>query len=168
MTKYKIDSMWEVRRLLWNEMVDSGIIDVDDYYSDNISETIIPIIPIQQQPEFDQFLNGKKHVVYDKISQSYSSDWWICDEKILFTIYATSVDEVNIMRNLIIDVFRRMDDSARDLNEASNTDKIKFFNALVLDISPTGPSEELQGFYATDVVLEIKYARITDESGRYA
>jgi hypothetical protein len=35
-------------------------------------------------------------------------------------------------------------------------------------MSPTAPSEELQGFLAADVILEIKYSRITDSSGRFA
>lgn len=168
MTNYKIDAMYEVRRLLWDELINNNVINQEDYYSDNIGDYIVPIIPVQQQPEFDQFLNGKKHIVYDKIAQSYGTDWWICDEKLLFTLYATDDRDLVEMRNLVIDVFRRMDDSARDLNEAKSTQLIKFFNSLVMDISPIGPSEELKGFYSTDVVLEIKYARITDDSGRFA
>jgi hypothetical protein len=67
------------------------------------------------------------------------------------------------------DQFRRMDESARDVNKWTGlSDKFKFHSIFVADISPTTPSEELQGFFSTDVILEIKYSRITDAVGRFA
>ena len=167
MTKYDIDAMYEVRRHLWNELKDSELFDPQDYYSDNINMEIVPIIPVQQQPELNHFLSGKKHIVYDKIGLSYEENWMICCEKLLFTVYATDVSEINSIRNLILDVFRRMDDSARDLNQSVSTPKLKFFNAMVVEISPTEASQELQGFMSADIVLEVKYARMTDGQGRF-
>jgi hypothetical protein len=67
------------------------------------------------------------------------------------------------------DEFRRMDDSARDINKWSNlSDKFKFHSLFIADISPIKPSEEIQGFLASDVILEVKYSRITDNNGRFA
>jgi hypothetical protein len=61
-----------------------------------------------------------------------------------------------------------MDDSARDVNKWTGlSDKFKFFNIFIADISPTSPSEELQGFYSADVILETKYSRILDSAGRF-
>jgi hypothetical protein len=61
-----------------------------------------------------------------------------------------------------------MDESARDINYWSGlSDKFKFHSIFVADISPTAPSEELQGFFSTDVILEIKYSRILDGQGRF-
>lgn len=165
---YKLDAMFEIRKFLWSELVDAGIFDPDDYYSDNLSETLIPIIPTQQSPELNQFLSGKKHIVYDKIGMSYEDNWLICCEQILFTVYSTDVLEINEIRNFMTDLFRRMDDSARDVNkDDSLSDKFKFHSILIADISPTEPSEEIQGFLSTDVILEVKYSRITDNSGRF-
>jgi hypothetical protein len=48
------------------------------------------------------------------------------------------------------------------------SDKFKFHSIQVADISATAPSEEIQGFYAADVVLEVKYSRILDGNGRFA
>jgi hypothetical protein len=112
-------------------------------------------------------LSGKKHIVYDKIGLSYEENWMICCEQMIFTIYATNFSEVNEIRNLMVDVFRRMDDSANDLNASKSTPKIKFFNTMVVEISPTEPSQELQGFLSADVILEVKYARSTDGRGRF-
>jgi hypothetical protein len=62
-----------------------------------------------------------------------------------------------------------MDDSARDVNYWDKlSNKFKFHSIFIADISPTAPSEELQGFFAADVILEVKYSRITDNNGRFA
>jgi len=165
---YKIDSAVELRKFLWDQLISYSIFEENEYYSDNIGQTIIPIIPIQQQPELSQFLSGKKHIIYDKISMAYDSNWLICNEQILFTIYSTSVDDINEIRNFMVDSFRRMDESAKDINKSVRlSDKIKFHTIYIADISPTAPSEELQGFLSADVTIDIKYSRITDAVGRF-
>ena len=166
---YKLDAMLELRKYLWKELYTRDIFDENDYWSDNLNENIIPIIPVQQAPELNQFLSGKKHIVYDKIGMSYEDNWLICCEQLLFTIYSTDFAEINKIRNYMLDQFRRMDESARDLNYWEDvSDKVKFHSIFVADISPTSPSEELQGFLAGDVILEVKYSRITDRNGRFA
>jgi len=165
---YKLDAMNEIRKYLWSQMVTIDIFNESDYYSDGLMDTIIPIIPVQQSPELNQFLSGKKHIVYDKIGLSYEENWMICCEQVLFTIYATDISEINEIRNFMTDLFRRMDDSARDVNKWSGvSDQFKFFSIFLADISPVSPSDELQGFLSADVVLEIKYARMLDSSGRF-
>lgn len=169
MVNYRLDAMFEIRKYLWEKLRDANIFDPDDYYSDNLNETIVPILPIQQAPEMNQFLSGKKHMVYDKIGMSYENNWLICCEQILFTIYSTDILDIVEIRNFLTDEFRRMDDSARDVNRwDSLSDKFKFHSIFIADMSPTAPSEELQGFLAADVILEIKYSRMTDSSGRFA
>ena len=165
---YKDDMMFDIRRYLWAELVDSNIFDTQDYYSDNIAQEIIPIIPVQQAPELNQFLNGKKHIVYDKIGMSFEDNWAISCEQILFTIYSTDVSEINEIRSIMADLFRRMDESARDINNANGfSSNFKFYSIFIADISKTEPSQELQGFLSTDVVLEIKYSRMADSEGRF-
>lgn len=165
---FKLDAMLEIRKFLWSELVEAGIFDPDEYYSDNIGTPIVPVIPVQQSPEMNQFLSGKKHIIYDKIGLSYEDNWLICCEQILFTVYSTDVSEINEIRNFMTDLFRRMDDSAKDVNRfESLNNKFKFHSIFIADISPTEPSEELQGFLSTDIILEVKYSRITDSVGRF-
>jgi hypothetical protein len=169
MTDYKADVMLDLRKYLWSQLKSNNIFTATDYYSDNIGQEIVPIIPVQQSPEMNQFLSGKKHIVYDKIGLSYEDNWAICCEQILFTIYSTDVSEINEIRNLMTDLFRRMDDSARDTTLYSgSSSKFKFYSIFVADISPTSPSEELAGFLSADVILEVKYARHLDTTGRFA
>lgn len=165
---YKLDAMLELRKFLWKELSDREIFDESEYWSDNLNESLNPIVPVQQTAEMNQFLSGKKHIVYDKIGMSYEDNWLICCEQILFTIYSTAISDINEIRNFMTDQFRRMDESARDINKWVNlSDKFKFHTIWIADISPTAPSEELQGFFSAEVVLEIKYSRITDSQGRF-
>jgi hypothetical protein len=165
---YKADIMIDLRKYLWDQLEQNNIFTSTDYYSDNVGQEIVPIIPVQQSPEMNQFLSGKKHIVYDKIGMSYEDNWAICCEQILFTIYSTDVSEINEIRNMMTDLFRRMDESARDTNRFSGiSQKFKFFSIFIADISPTAPSEELAGFLSSDVILEVKYARHTDIAGRF-
>ena len=154
MTNYNIDAMYEIRKHLWRELQLNNMLDPNSYYSDNLGEAIIPIIPVQQAPEMSQFLSGKTHIVYDKIGSTYEENWMICCEKISFTIYSVDHAEINAIRNMMMDVFRRMDDSAKDLNNSKSTDKLIFHNTMIVDMSPTEPSEELAGFLAADIILE--------------
>jgi hypothetical protein len=165
---YKIDAMFELRKFLWTQLKLTGLFDPDDYYSDNLGSEIIPIIPVQQLPEMDQFLNGKKHIIYDKIGMSYEDNWLICCEKVLFTIYSTDITEIYEIRNLMTDLFRRMDESAKDVNSLKTTNKLIFHNVMIVETTPIEPSLELQGFLSTDVILEVKYSRVTDSLGRFA
>jgi hypothetical protein len=62
-----------------------------------------------------------------------------------------------------------MDESARDINRwADLSDKFKFHSIYLADISATTPSEELQGFLSADVILDVKFSRITDGLGRFS
>ena len=167
-TNYKLDSTIELRKYLWDQMTTIGIFDDREYYSDNLDSTIIPIIPVQQSPELNQFLSGKKHIVYDKVSMSYDTLWMICTEQILFTIYSTDISEINEIRNFMVDLFRRMDEAARDVNRWNGvSEQFKFHSIYISDLSATTPSEELLGFLSSDVVLEVKYSRVIDTEGRF-
>lgn len=165
---YKLDASIELRKFLWDKLKEYNIFDENDYYSDNISSVLIPIIPVQQQPELNHFLSGKKHLIYDKIGTSVEDNWMVTCDQILFTIYSPDIDDINEIRNFMTDQFRRMDDSARDVNAFEGlSDKFKFHSLYIADISPVSPSEELQGLLSTDIVIEVKYSRILDGSGRY-
>lgn len=170
MPNYKLDVMFELRKYLWEELKNENIFDPNEYYSDNLNRAVVPILPVQQTAEMNQFLSGKKHIVYDKIGLSYENLWAICCEQILFTIYSTDVAEISEIRNFMTDLFRRMDESAKDVNWwPDKSNKFKFHSIYIADISPTAPSEELQGFFSADIVLEVKYSRDTVPStGRFS
>jgi len=68
MANYNLDAMLELRKFIWDDLVNLEIFDENEYYIDTMGMSIIPIVPTQQIAEIDQFLSGKKHIVYDKIA----------------------------------------------------------------------------------------------------
>ncbi len=165
---YKLDAGFEIRKFLWDQLTEYEIFNADHYYSENLGEVIIPIIPVQQSAEMNQFMSGKKHIVYDKVGTSLEDNWMITCDQMLYTIYATNISDLTEIRNMMTDLFRRMDESARDINGfQSLSDKFKFHSVYISDISPVSPSEELQGLLSGDITLEVKYSRILDGNGRF-
>jgi len=166
---YKTDAMFELRKYLWDQFTTIGIFDIEEYYNDATNGYVIPILPVQQQPEMNQFFSGKKHLVYDKIGMTQDLNYLISTEKILFTIYSPDLLDLSEIRNFMTDLFRRMDESASDVNDFPlKSNKFKFHSIYIVDISATSPSMELQGMLAADIVMEIKYSRITGPDGRFA
>jgi hypothetical protein len=136
MANYKEDAIIEIRKYLWDQLLENEIFNLDDYYSDSIGTHIVPILPVQQSPEMNQFLSGKKHIIYDKINSSYDDNWMICNEQFLFTLYSTDIGEINEIRNVMFDLFRRMDESARDIrNWDGVSNRFKFHTIYIADIS---------------------------------
>ena len=175
MVNYSRDAVLEIRNYLWQKIKDQNILDPNAYLTSNLN-TIVPIIPVQQVPEMTNFFLGptsanednKTHIVYDKIGISYEENWTICCEQIVFTVYAIDYDKITIMRNFMMDLFRRMDESAKEINAwTGKSPEFKFHSIYIADISPTKPSEEIQGFLAEEIVLEIKYSRHADINGRF-
>lgn len=169
MVNYGKDAVFELKNYLWHKLKEDNIFDETDYSGISFMElvgdqTVVPIIPVQQSPVISDNFSGLDHIVYDKIGISYEQNWIICCEQIMFTTYSTSYDRITEIRNYMIDLFRRMDESARDINNWSGKSaEFKFHTIHIADISPTAPSPEIQGYFAEELVIEIKYSRHVDQ-----
>ena len=175
MVDYSKDAVVEIRNYLWHKLKQENVLSANDYLDGN-GNTIVPVIPVQQVPEMTTFFLGltsatednKTHIVYDKIGISYEENWTICCEQVVFTVYAIDYNKITVIRNFMMDLFRRMDDSAKEVNAWSGkSPEFKFHSIYIADISPTQPSQEIQGFLAEEIVLELKYSRHADIQGRF-
>jgi hypothetical protein len=166
----------DIRRWLWAELVAKNILDPGSYHSSETDTNLIPIIPVSQRSEFvDQF--GKEpFIVYDYVIDFSEPDFWMINcEQIMFTIYTDNYGKANQIKSLMVDMFRRNEDSARDLNSynsvIANT-TMGYLNIQVLQSSKTEPVEEVGGRYASDLTIEVRYVRSISSSGistgRYA
>lgn len=175
MVDYSKDAVVEIRNYLWHKLKQENVLSANDYLDGN-GNTIVPVIPVQQVPEMTTFFLGltsatednKTHIVYDKIGISYEENWTICCEQVVFTVYAIDYNKITVIRNFMMDLFRRMDDSAKEVNAWSGkSPEFKFHSIYIADISPTQPSQEIQGFLAEEIVLELKYSRHANTQGRF-
>ena len=74
------------------------------------------------------------------------------------------------IQNLILDLFRGMDDPARDINSTlpSNSPFI-FYSISLADMLSPEPQREKSGWFAAQAVIRYKYGRqVNASTGRFA
>lgn len=116
MTDYSYVASYDVRRVLLDELYNHGVIDPNDYYADGFSDPLEPVIPAQQVPEFNNLLPGKTYIVYDIQLKPVPVQWWMSEETITLDVVSRDPAKIQSIINLIIDLFRRYDLSAKDFN----------------------------------------------------
>lgn len=122
-------------------------------------EGATPIIPLAQQPELMQ--PGKPFLVYGSARHPSGHLYSLVKEAVSYTIYATSVAEVNRVANLLAETFERQDIAAIDVNEwlvAEGSNRGVHFGSIKTTIvEKAEPAEEEGGFYTGLVMLECVY-----------
>jgi hypothetical protein len=156
----------DIRKLLWSELQSKGILSANDYNVAGLG-SITPIVPVQQQPELIDKLGGKPFITYDFVTEYVESGMWIVNcEQILLTVWCDNFGTATKIKNLMIDLFRRQDESARDLNRVT-TAGFGYLNVTIISNTWTKAERSDNGRQSFDMVIEVKYVR--DLAGsRYA
>jgi hypothetical protein len=207
MADYTLNPIRSILDILWYELTlpeNGPILDKNKYTipdDDQVPVFRFPIIPVQQQIIYNnQFVSNNEslpYLVYDHDFSNYGDvDWWICKERLTFTIYATEYSKILQIQQLMIDLFRRFDDSARDLNryinkriadadldnpeltfpkssankerfeEISDSFTYHYFNLDQL-VEPDPASSE-GGKMAGRIAIDFAYSRKVEHNGRFA
>jgi hypothetical protein len=167
MSKYDISPTDDLRKWLWNEMQANDIVDASQYSITGLGN-IIPIVPVQQQPELIDKIKGLPFITYDIVGEPVPSGmWYITCEQVLFTVWCEDFKTARALRNLMYDLFRRQDDSARDLNEVRTTD-LSYLNVTVVDNRWINGERSQTGRLAFDMIIEVKYVRDLSQNGRFS
>ena len=165
---YTKTAIGEVRDYLWKEIQETGILNKNDYIADGFSKPLIPIIPSQQIPEFNNLISGKPYIIYDFNVNTYDSDFWMCEETLQLSLVATSFSKIIELTNFLTDVFRRMDLTAKDINTSHDiSSKFKFHYFYIQNIQSPDPVDEEGGNYMGYVDITYKYSRLIDQNGRF-
>jgi hypothetical protein len=166
---YTISAVNDLRQYIWYNLQQSGIYKRNNYFPDGFSEPLVPIIPAQELPEFNNLLPGKPYITYDYEVKPIQQDWWIQEELLVLTIASTDYDEVNKVIMLMQDLFRRYDFSAADINAWNPNTTFHFhYTAIEAIVSPQ-PFKTEGGHLQGEVHILYKYTRETNSSsnGRF-
>lgn len=168
MTDYNKNARTIINKFLWDEISSSGILDPEDYRPDGFTKTVIPIFPAQQIPETNNLLGDLSYIIYDYSIDSYSDQWWICEETMLYTIVSTSISKISEISEFMVDLFRRKDISGKEV-QSFNTEKnlVKFYSVCLESVSSPEPFDSEGGRMAGTVEITYKYSRIVDSEGRF-
>ena len=91
MTDYKILAAAEIRKYIWDNIKEAEILDENDYYADGFNTALIPIIPTQQVPEFNNLLPGKTYLIYDFEIKTIPVQWWMTEESMTITTISQNI-----------------------------------------------------------------------------
>jgi hypothetical protein len=167
MADYTKTAVGEIRDFLWTQLKNNTLLNKNDYIADGFIQPLIPIIPAQQVPEFNNLISGKTYIVYDFQIGAYDSDYWICEENLILYIISPDYGKGVQIINFLIDLFRRMDDSAKDVNSSLISDLFKFHYFYINSAESPSPMEEEGGNQIATVDISYKYSREIGENGRF-
>jgi len=169
MADYTKVASYDVRKVIWQELQDAGLFNENDYVADGFAMPLIPIIPSQQVPEFNNLLPGKTYIVYDIMQKNYGVQWWMSQESMTIEITSTSPEEIQTVSNLMVDVFRRYDKSASEVNLKLDPESPYNFHFFKLVSNDPVQSFQTEGGMMTGVMtIDYVYSRDLDPvTGRY-
>jgi hypothetical protein len=169
MTDYSYVASYDVRKALIRELQDAGLYDPNDYYADGFLNSLEPVIPAQQVPEFNNLLPGKTYVIYDIVQNNTGVAWWMSEETITFDVTSRDSAEIQTIVNLITDVFRRYDTSAKEINLALSHTSPYIYHYFRLDSAdPVQAFQDEGGFMSGLISITYGYTReLNPLTGRY-
>ena len=170
MADYSKVAFYDLRKVLWAELQNAELFDINNYYADGFADAMIPIIPAQQIPEFNNLLPGKSYIVYDVSQKAIPVGWWMQEEVATFNIVSRNPHEIQTVINLMIDVFRRYDKSASELQlQISENSPFKFHYLRVESADPVQAFSDEGGFMNGMISIGYGYTRDLDPvTGRIA
>lgn len=165
---YTSTAFGQIRNYTWDKLKTAGILDYNDYIADGFIEPLVPIIPVQQVPEFNNLVGNSPYIIYDYDTSSYSDEWWICEETIKFYVVSNDFSKIIQISQFLIDVFRRMDTSASELNAwQGDSGNFKFYTFSLVNASSPAPQDEEGGRVMSEIQISYKYSRFLDSNGNF-
>ncbi|AVD99232.1 hypothetical protein SEA_BILLNYE_30 [Streptomyces phage BillNye] len=165
MTDYRTMGAHQINKYLWGKLKDfeykAGVKAFGAYGTGTGQKNLTPIIPTQQQPQFLDIAGGAPFLVYNYIVSPYAAEWWLCREQCAYVIYDNDEERLRAIHGYMIDLLKRMDWTARDVNASSTTDKRFDFKYVQLT-SASGPDEFSTEGGRTGAMVVVNYEYTMD------
>ena len=172
MADYTKTAISDVIGILWKELKDNGaLVDTDNPVVGG--QRLMPIFPTQEDETKNLISNpNAPYLVYDFDTMSYDVEWVICKERLTFKIYAPDFDKVVEIMNIMLDLFRRFDDSAATVNAyvktVNPTSPFRYKYFSLTEANSPDPADELAGRLEADISIVYAYTRNLNTEGRFA
>lgn len=110
MTRYDLNGVHVLNKFIWASLVREGLMTAADYSG------LVPIIPTQQQPVFNDMASGKPFLVYTYMVATVDVDLWANVEQVTYRIFSDDERKLRQITNFIIDLCKRYDWTAAEIN----------------------------------------------------
>ncbi len=124
MTDYTISPAYEIINYAWSKLKSAGVLDESDYYSESLNQTVMPFLPVQEQPEFNLDLGQNTFFVYEYIVKPTDADFWRKSGQVIMYAYD---NDFNKLAEIAFNV--SLTASATASSDASGS-AIKFVNRV--------------------------------------
>jgi hypothetical protein len=168
MADYTSLAINDFRLYLWEQLKSNNVLNANDYYADGFTQPLIPIIPSQQVPEFNNLLPGKPYIIYESEIMPMEVQWWITHEMINLMIVSPDYDQINQIINLLVDLFRRYDESATDIKQSSMlSNNFLFHYSAINRVKSPQPMKQEGGLRVGSISILLCYSRKIAPTGRF-
>lgn len=168
MADYTSLAVHDLRLYIWDKLKSDNILSESDYYADGYVEPLVPIIPTQQIPEFNNLLPGKLYMTYDNEMLPVEEQWWITHEMLHLMVVSPDHDKINTTINYLVDLLRRYDDSAGDVRQSNIiSNNFIFHYTSISKVKSPAPMKQEGGLRVGTISILYCYSRKLDSSGRF-
>jgi hypothetical protein len=147
MTDYRTVGAHQINKWLWSKLQSfeykTNTKAFSDYKDSGNTDgyDLVPILPSQQKPQIFDITKGlSPFIVYTYMMSPYASEWWMCREQCAYIIYDSNEERLRAIHSYMIDLLKRMDWTARELNNSNDISSLFDFKYVQVS-SATGPDE---------------------------
>lgn len=170
--KYDLAGAHVLNKFVWSRLESAGLLDKSNYSG------LIPIIPTQQIPVFNEMGTQKPFIVYNYIVVGYSVALWSHTEQMTYTVYSDDETQLRRIQNFLVDLLRRFDITAQEVNDfvgapndpgdlvnpSHDTDDRQFDFKFVTVIAGQGPEPFTTEKGRQSVGVTVRYNYTRDEN----
>src|SRR6476661_3025998 len=99
--KYDLNGVHVLNKYIWTQLQSKGLMSAADY------NNLVPIIPTQQEPVFNDMTAGKPFIVYTYLVSAYDTDIWANIEQVTYRIFSDDERKLRQISNFLIDLCKR-------------------------------------------------------------
>lgn len=154
--KYDLSGAHVVNKFVWSRLESDLGMSKADYNG------LVPIIPTQEVPVFNEMKTGRPFIVYAYNIAGYNTDIWQHQEQLAYTIYSDNETDLRRISNFLRDLMRRYDITAAEINDFIGSPQIP---GTLVNPSADGDDRAFEFKYIT-VISGLSNGPASSENGR--
>ncbi len=160
--KYSKSAFNDVIDYIWAQLQNEGLFNAADYYIGEYNLPLVPIVPVQDQPTLANQLEELPYIVFDYYTfpNAAASEWWRRTDELHLNVFCTDLDKIVEIGNFLEDKFKKMDESAAELNAfVGPSSPFVFHCTRLLSFETYRPTNQEGGRTVGEAILTYEYVR---------
>ncbi len=171
---YDFPPVFGINRFLWHSLKQAGILNEEPY--NDILAGLVPIIGVNRTENFVTLIDkadpGPPFIVYNWSTSQSNQMWFLSTDQIIYLVYGEEETQVRRITRFIVDLFKRFDDSAQEINDYLSQFDRRYtcynFKAIELTSAqgPLPPDPDVEyGRIESSIALSVDYTYDINDRG---